>query len=172
MRAESEGVNKGSRFIVRLPVRSAERQRDVRPAASPAAQVPLTTQLAGTTVVVVDDDRDTRELLESVLTSAGATVHLAATADEGFRLCVEESPDAIISDIAMPTHDGYDFIRRLRALPPERGGALPVIALTAFARSEDERAALKAGFQAHIAKPVEMADLARAAARLVQEKNW
>ena len=114
MRAESEGADKGARFTVRLPVRSAERVREARPSAPQVTQGPLTGLLAGTSIVVVDDDRDTRELLESVLSAAGAKVHLADTADEGFRLCLEESPDALITDIAMPVRDGYSLMRQLQ----------------------------------------------------------
>jgi signal transduction histidine kinase/ActR/RegA family two-component response regulator len=152
VRAESEGLDKGARFIVRLPVRAAERQRDLRPAAAPAPRVQLTGLLADTTVVVVDDDRDTRELLESLLTTAGATVHLAETADEGFRLCLEESPDALISDIAMPVRDGYSLIRQLqKALGKDMPRA--TIALTAFAGARDQHLAAEAGFDRHMSKP-------------------
>ena len=160
VRAESEGINKGARFIVRLPVRSVERVRDVRPSAPAAAQVPLTGLLTGTTVVVVDDDRDTRELLESVLTSAGAIVHLAETADEGFRLCLEESPDALISDIAMPERDGYSLIRQLqKALGKDMPRA--TIALTAFAGARDQHLATEAGFDRHVSKPFDGSELVR-----------
>ena len=115
--------------------------------------------------VVVDDDRDTRELLESVLTSAGAIVHLAETADEGFRLCLEESPDALVSDIAMPERDGYSLIRQLqKALGKDMPRA--TIALTAFARVEDRVRVLSAGFQAHVGKPVEPAELLAVVASL------
>ena len=152
VRAESEGLDKGARFIVRLPVRAAERQRDLRPAAAPAPRVQLTGLLADTTVVVVDDDRDTRELLESLLTTAGATVHLAETADEGFRLCLDESPDALISDIAMPVRDGYSLIRQLqKALGKDMPRA--TIALTAFAGARDQHLAAEAGFDRHMSKP-------------------
>jgi signal transduction histidine kinase/ActR/RegA family two-component response regulator len=152
VRAESEGLDKGARFIVRLPVRAAERQRDLRPAAAPAPRVQLTGLLADTTVVVVYVDRDTRELLESLLTTAGATVHLAETADEGFRLCLDESPDALISDIAMPVRDGYSLIRQLqKALGKDMPRA--TIALTAFAGARDQHLAAEAGFDRHMSKP-------------------
>ena len=156
--AESEGKDKGSRFTVRLPVRSAERIREMRPVVSPPPAVSMSAALAGTNIVVVDDDRDTRELLDSVLTSAGATVHLAETAEEGFQLCVEETPDALISDIAMPGTDGYSLMRQLqKAL----GKDMPrvTIALTAFAGSRDQRLTAEAGFDRHISKPFDGREL-------------
>jgi signal transduction histidine kinase len=152
VRAESEGMNKGARFTVRLPVRRAERVREAPPSAPRVAPRPLTGLLAGTSIVVVDDDRDTRELLESVLSSAGANVHLAETADEGFRLCLEESPDALISDIAMPVRDGYSLMRQLqKALGKDMPRA--TIALTAFAGARDQHLTAEAGFDRHVSKP-------------------
>jgi signal transduction histidine kinase/ActR/RegA family two-component response regulator len=152
VRAESEGVNKGARFTVRLPVRSAERVREARPRTPQVTPGPLTGLLAGTSIVVVDDDRDTRELLESVLSAAGAKVHLADTADEGFRLCLEESPDALITDIAMPLRDGYSLMRQLqKALGKDMPRA--TIALTAFATARDRHLAAEAGFDRHVSKP-------------------
>ncbi len=158
VRAESEGKDKGSRFTVRLPVRAAERVREMRPVASPPPSVSLSDALADTNIVVVDDDRDTRELLDSVLTSAGAKVHLAETADEGFRLCVEERPDALISDIAMPGRDGYSLMRQLqKAL----GNDMPrvAIALTAFAGARDRQLTAEAGFDRHVSKPFDDQEL-------------
>jgi signal transduction histidine kinase/CheY-like chemotaxis protein len=152
VRAESDGKNKGARFTVRLPVRTAERVREARPSPPQAPQGPLTGLLAGTSIVVVDDDRDTRELLDSVLAAAGATVHLAETADEGFRLCLEEMPDALITDIAMPGRDGYSLMRQLqKALEKDMPRA--TIALTAFAGSRDQRLTAEAGFDRHVSKP-------------------
>ena len=104
------------------------------------------------TIVVVDDDGDTRELLQSLLTNAGATVHVAASADEGFRLCVEERPDALISDIAMPGRDGYGLLRQLqKALANEMPQA--TIALSAFAGPRDRQLSAEAGFDRHVSKP-------------------
>ncbi len=160
VRAESEGTDKGSRFTVRLPIRGAERMREARPTSSTAPQAPLTGLLTGTRIVIVDDDRDTRELLDSVLTSAGAMAHLAETADEAFRFCVEERPDALISDIAMPDRDGYSLMRQLqKAL----GKDMPrvTIALTAFAGARDQHLAAEAGFDRHVSKPFDGSALAQ-----------
>lgn len=158
VKAESEGLNKGSRFIVRLPVRSGDRVREPRSTPAQPAAMAIAGLLEGTIVVVVDDDRDTRELLESVLTSAGAKIYLAATADEAFRLCVEESPDVLISDIAMPLRDGYSLMRQLqKAL----GKNIPrvTIALTAFAGARDRHLSAEAGFDRHVSKPFEAEEL-------------
>jgi CheY-like chemotaxis protein len=108
--------------------------------------------LSDTTILVVDDDRDTRELLQSLLSSAGASVLLASNADEGFKLCVEEAPDALISDIAMPVRDGYSLMRQLQIA---LGTAMPrvTIAVTAFAGARDQQLSAEAGFDRHISKP-------------------
>jgi signal transduction histidine kinase/ActR/RegA family two-component response regulator len=158
VRADSDGTNKGSRFTVRLPVRTAERVREARPSVPQPPQRPLTGLLAGKSIVVVDDDRDTRELLDSVLSAAGAKVYLAETADEGFRLCLEELPDVLISDIAMPVRDGYSLMRQLqKALGKDMPRA--TIALTAFASARDQLLTADAGFDRHVSKPFDGAAL-------------
>ena len=143
----SSGKDAGATFTVLLPVMAAPRQQ-------PRLAAPRIPQgrLNGHTVLVVDDDADTREMLASVLDAAGARVHAAASAEEALGLGLEAPPDAIVSDIAMPGQDGYDLIRHLRAaLGPHVPRAR--IALTAFAGSGDHERALAAGFQRHITKP-------------------
>jgi len=160
VRAESEGINRGSRFIVRLPVRTVERTNDPMPSPHTSTPAMLSNQLAGVHIVVVDDDQDARELLQSVLESAGATVRLAAGAEEGFRICIEDRPDALISDIAMPGQDGYSLLRRLgRALGDDRPRA--TVALTALAGEADRQLAAEAGFDRHVAKPFDAESLVR-----------
>jgi CheY-like chemotaxis protein len=124
--------------------------------------------LDGVRVLLVDDEEDVRELLTAVLERCGAEVATAASADEGLRRLAERRPHVILSDVAMPVVDGYDFIRSVRRLPPAEGGNLPAAALTGFARDEDGCRAREAGFDAHIAKPVEPAVLAAAVARLLR----
>ena len=150
------------------PARAFARRAQGAPSAS--AEEPCTVpgvDLSGITVLVLEDDADTRELLKLVLEDCGARVILCATVAEAMAALEVELPSAILSDIEMPAEDGYDFIRRLRALPPERGGNLPAAALTAYARSEDRRRALAAGFQLHAAKPIEPAELVTIVANLV-----
>ena len=122
--------------------------------------------LEGIRVLVVDDEADTRELLRTILTHCRAEVTLAATAREALE-ALERAPfDVLVSDIVMPEEDGYSLIRRIRALDAERGGRIPALALTAYARIEDRAEASAAGYQQHAAKPIEPAELAVAVATL------
>jgi CheY-like chemotaxis protein len=110
-------------------------------------------------VLVVDDEPDARALLKRLLEDCDAIVTVAASADEAVERVQIDRPDVIASDIGMPTEDGYSLIRRVRALPSEQGGDTPAVALTAYARAEDRVKAVMAGFQHHISKPVEPAEL-------------
>ena len=106
-------------------------------------------------MLVVDDQADARDLIARVLEAAAAVVLSAASADEAIGLVETERPDVLVSDIGMPDVDGYELLRRVRALGPDRGGHVPAIALTAFARREDRTRALRAGFIVHVPKPIE-----------------
>jgi CheY-like chemotaxis protein len=123
-------------------------------------------RLDGLRVLVVDDEPDTRELLKAGLGRCGAEVTAAGSAAEALAAISGGAPDLLISDIGMPDEDGYDLIRRVRELPAESGGRVPAIALTAYARTEDRLQALRAGYQMHVPKPVEMAELVAVAASL------
>jgi CheY-like chemotaxis protein len=151
VRAESEGRDKGATFTVRLPVRKlTSRNVTYQP---PEQQVQVSTgRLTGFTVLVVDDDVDTREMLFSLLAAAGATVRTAASADEGIASALETRPDALVSDIAMPGQDGYALMRTLAAT---LGADAPraTVALTAFAGAGDREKAHDAGYQRHVSKP-------------------
>jgi signal transduction histidine kinase/CheY-like chemotaxis protein len=150
--AESAGRGHGATFVVRLPVR----RPDAAPAARGEAPSPPVRQAAdalqGLSVLVVDDDEDTRELLQSVLSSAGATVRTAGSAEDALISAVEHPPAALISDIAMPGADGYSFMERLHDLLGSRSPRIAV-ALTAFAGARDRQRILAAGFQRHVTKP-------------------
>jgi CheY-like chemotaxis protein len=115
--------------------------------------------LDGVSVLVVDDDGDTRDLLRSVLEDYGARVTAAASAADAFASLQAERPDVMVSDIGMPEEDGYTLVGRIRALPPDRGGRTPAVALTAYSRGSDRTRALLAGFDAHVPKPVEPVEL-------------
>jgi len=154
--AASEGIGKGASFTVMLPVRAvvpaspvSNRKHDV--VSHPPARVDLT----GVRVLVVDDEADARELVADVLSSAGALVETARSAAEGFEQFTRFHPDVVVSDIGMPDEDGYSFIRRVRSLPRAEGASVPALALTAFAREEDRAQALRAGYTAHVGKPVD-----------------
>jgi PAS domain S-box-containing protein len=167
--AHSEGLNKGATFSVWVPI-SAVRLSDGHPRdndPSPAVALQNPPELEGRHVLVVDDEEDARELVRSVLESAGAKVQTAVSASQALSCISENKPDVIVSDIGMPERDGYDFIRALRELPRDRGGRIPAVALTAFARLEDRRRALAAGFQNHATKPIEPQELLFVVANLV-----
>ena len=126
--------------------------------------------LAGIRVLIVDDEADTRDLLSTVLAQYSAETKIAASADAALETLEQWLPHVLITDIAMPGEDGYDLIRRVRALTKDRGGQLPAIAVTAHARAEDRARTLAAGYQTHIAKPVEPSQLAAIVARLAGRK--
>ena len=149
--ADSPGEGQGAAFTVRLPV-TALRPADEEPEA-PGGRAHR--RLAGVRVLVVEDDPDSRELLLLALAQQGAVTAAAASVPEALERFREHRPDLLLSDIGLPGEDGYALIRRLRALPAAEGGDVPAVALTAFAKQEDRRRALEAGFQEHVAKPVE-----------------
>ena len=154
----SEGEGMGSCFTLRLPRHTAQqpgRSTEQQLAQHHAAAHDLT----GLQVLVVDDEEDARELIKRILADCNAQVLTAATASEALNLLQHERPDLMVSDLGMPELDGYGLLERIRALGPARGGDLPAIALTAFARSEDRIKALSSGFLAHIAKPIEPNEL-------------
>jgi CheY-like chemotaxis protein len=118
-------------------------------------------------VLVVDDDEDSRLLVSTALKAHGAQVSVASNAAEGFARLKETRPDVLVSDIGMPGEDGYELMRRIRALGETEGGRTPAAALTAYARPEDREQALAAGYQLHIAKPADPTELAALVASLV-----
>jgi CheY-like chemotaxis protein len=147
-----------------LPVRDPEREPvPVPPFASERALL-----LGGYTIVAVDDDEDTRELLKSVLENAGARVCAAASADQAIAVCRAERPHAIVSDIGMPLRDGYSLIQELRESPGPEAPAVSV-ALSAYASAADRERALAAGFDAHVAKPFDAAHLVKTLHDLLEE---
>ena len=123
-------------------------------------------ELSGLRVLLVDDEADSRDLLNFVLESCEAQVSTAGSAAEALELIKRVRFDVIVSDIGMPDEDGYSLIRKIRALSNEQGGNTPAIALTAYARAEDRVRALRSGFQMHIAKPVESMELSASVANL------
>ena len=174
VRAASAGKGRGSIFTVTLPVRVSGEE----PAAAVAAEsVQIAASgrpgslpdLKGVSVLVVDDDEDAREILATVLVHAGATVTKAADTSEAFAHLEHAIPTILLSDIGMPGQDGYAFIRELRRREPDKGGRIPAVALTAYARSDDRFRALASGFQMHIAKPVEVGELLAIVANLAKQ---
>jgi PAS domain S-box-containing protein len=159
--ADSRGEGQGATFTVRLPVLMA----DTREAAAEGAR---SIDLRGLQVLVVDDDRETRELVATALRGVGAQVRTAENTVDALADVGRHPPSVIVSDLEMPGEDGYQLIRRLRALSPEHGGTIPAAALTAHARPEEVRRALEAGFQRHLPKPAAPDEIARAVAALAR----
>ena len=173
VRVESAGTDQGSVFRVTLPVRATLPQAEPADAHAPATAPEATPHservdaLKGVRVLVVDDDRDARSLLHDVFTGVGASVETASSARAAFTAFRTFKPDLLVSDIGMPDEDGYSLIRRIRALPASEGSTVPAIALSAYVRRDDQSKALRAGFTAHVGKPVDPADLVTAASNLV-----
>lgn len=172
IRVESEGEDKGSDFIINLPRLAAakrlEKEADrVHPtSARDFVSLDCAPELTGLRVLAVDDEPDARELLREVLQTCGSEVVTAGSAAEALSVLDNEKFDVLISDIGMPVEDGYTLIKKIRARPADKGGRIPAIALTAYARVEDRVRALTAGFQIHIPKPVEPVELIAVVASL------
>ncbi|HEX4963290.1 MAG TPA: CHASE3 domain-containing protein [Thermoanaerobaculia bacterium] len=168
---ESEGHGQGSRFTVQLPVRLLGAGEGSWPAETldePLPAAPVGPVLSGLRIVVVEDDPDSLDMVCTLLAQRGAEVQPATSTAEGLAAVEKWQPDLLVSDLGMPEEDGYTLIRRVRALPPERGGQVPAVALSAHTRTEDRIAAISAGFQIHVAKPVESAELLTVAASLAK----
>ncbi|MGB7924275.1 MAG: ATP-binding protein [Pyrinomonadaceae bacterium] len=174
VRAESRGEGQGATFTINLPLvvmRAFDvwRASDVERAHPTArADIPFDcpSELDGLRLLVVDDEADTRTLLKAVLEKCGASVITVASAGEALAALKETRPDVMISDLGMPGEDGYTLIKKVRALSAEDGGQTPSAALTAYARVEDRMKVLRAGFQIHIPKPIEPAELIAVVANL------
>ncbi len=166
---ESEGPGKGATFIIELPLTSSEilggevdRVKLFSAQARSMLENPETfseRRLEELRILVVEDDDDTRELLKTILERCGAKVRAVASSDAAMAEIAKGIPDVLISDIGMPGESGYDLIKKVRSLEPEKGGRVPAVALTAYAAATDRRRALLAGFQTHLAKPVEPDEL-------------
>jgi CheY-like chemotaxis protein/anti-sigma regulatory factor (Ser/Thr protein kinase) len=162
VRVASEGLGQGATFTVALPISavrvvSPDELRDKEVGARQAPQYPLS--LEGVRVLFVDDDADARELITAMLAQGGVEVRTADSAREALATCDEWLPDILISDIGMPGEDGYMMMEKLRERESARGGHIPAIALTAYGRREDRGRALSAGYDSHVPKPVEPAEL-------------
>ena len=171
--ADSPGTGRGSTFTVSFPLLAAGREgisqsespfNELRPVHDDRAD------LSGVSVMIVDDERDALDVLVAILELRGAKVIAASSAAEAVERLTKNGaiPDVLVSDIGMPAEDGFALISKVRAMGPERGGKIPAIALTAYARDEDRARVLAAGFQRHVAKPVEPSNLALAVASLAR----
>ncbi|MDI1435398.1 response regulator [Polyangium sorediatum] len=164
--AKSSGKNQGASFTVKLPLEvKHEGVAGERPPPSTPPRRPLLHRsgellnLTGVRVLVVDDEPDTREMLLRILAECHAEVRTASSVVEALAELDRDQPTVLVSDIGMPKEGGYELIQKVRQLPQERGGSVPALALTAFARAEDRARALLAGYQMHLAKPVKPSEL-------------
>jgi PAS domain S-box-containing protein len=174
--ATSEGEGQGATFTVRLPISPIYQVDPSGARVHPAARDLLppndtTERLDGLRILIVDDEPDTRDLLRQGLEYCGANVRLAGSAAEAVDAIVAEVPDIMISDIGMPGIDGYDLIRQIRELPADAGGKVAAVALTAYTRVEDRLQALRAGYDMHVPKPVELAELVAVAASVARRQQ-
>jgi CheY-like chemotaxis protein len=163
--ATSDGLDQGSTFTVILPKVITESEL-----ISPSSlSVPLTgIPLEGLRILLVEDDEASMMVTSLALEQFGATVITADSAPKALEILPQQPLDIIITDVGLPDINGYEFMRQVRNLPPERGGQLPAIALTGYSDQQSINLALEAGFQAHISKPVDFMELVALVARIVQ----
>jgi signal transduction histidine kinase/DNA-binding response OmpR family regulator len=160
VQAESDGEGQGATFLVRLPVATSE--QIVELGMEPAEESESPARLEGVRVLLVEDEPDSRDCIAHTLAQFGAEVTVVGSAAEAFAALEASQPDVLVSDLAMPGEDGFSLIRRIRARPAEQGGRVPAAALSAFARAEERARAMMAGFDLHLAKPVDALQLASA----------
>ncbi len=168
---QSEGEGKGATFTIMLPFvgvisNAQEVESDQATQGDEVISFDGLPSLQGLKVLVVDDEADTRQLIEEVLKECGSEVITSRSAAEALVALEQHKPDILISDLGMPDEDGYSLISQIRALPSERGGQIPAAALTAYARAEDRMRVLRSGFQFHLPKPVDSAELVTVVASL------
>ena len=175
VKVKSPGPGMGANFTVELPLLvvqpPAEETQRRHPSCEIASETPDFPSLAGIAVLAVDDEGDAREIIKVVLESCGARVDLAASAAEGLALFQRNRYDVILSDIGMPDEDGFAFMRKIREWERTDGERTPAAAFTAFARTDDRIRVLRAGYQMHLAKPVEPVELAAAVASLAESRS-
>ncbi|MEH1930794.1 hybrid sensor histidine kinase/response regulator [Nostoc sp.] len=170
VKAESEGEGKGAIFTVSLPLLPDESPSLTDEQNYPAFLATNSLLLTGLRVLVVEDDDDSRDFITFVLEQDGAFVIAVSSAFEALQTLAEVKPDVLVSDIGMPDMDGYMLIHQVRTWTAEQGGEIPAIALTAFARNDDQQEALKAGFQLHLSKPLNPEELIAAIVQLLETK--
>jgi signal transduction histidine kinase/ActR/RegA family two-component response regulator len=171
VRADSSGPGKGAKFTVRLPILTAPRVRELRTSADEARSAPPRERLDGLHILLVEDNVDGRQVMSMMIEQAGARVTAVASVKEALEALESLQPDALVSDIGLPDEDGYALIRRLRSREAEHGGFLPAVAMTGFVRTEDRARILAAGFQLHVPKPIDPAELMVAIAAVARDSR-
>jgi CheY-like chemotaxis protein len=175
--ADSPGKDQGATFTIRLPLMVTHAKGSYQGKAHPgggyeeALHFQASRILEGVKVIIVDDEPESLLLLSTVLIQSGAYVKTAASAEEGLTQIKGWRPDVIVSDIGMPGEDGYSFMKRVKTWAREAGVWIPAVALTAYARAEDRMKALASGYQIHVPKPVEPAELITVLVSLVERSK-
>ena len=157
--ASSDGEGQGASFLVTLPIEPRSEQAPESLVERRALAPEQAAQLHGARILVVEDDDDARHLLVTILEQQGCQVHAVSNVAAAMSSLAERVPDVVLSDVAMPGEDGYSLIQQVRRLPRSRGGDVPVAAITAFARPDDRRQLLNAGFSIHLAKPIDPSEV-------------
>jgi CheY-like chemotaxis protein len=173
--AQSDGKGKGATFVVRLPTAPLRAESTPEVAKDPLQDLPRTfecpPELHELRVLIVDDESETRELIRYVLVQCGTHVTTADGASSALAALDAGEFDALVSDVGMPEHDGYWLVGELRKRSAARGGRMAAIALTAYARTEDRTAALRAGFDMHLVKPIDPNELLMVIASAVRMRR-
>ncbi len=164
--AHSDGKDRGSVFAIRLPIAESKRFATVNGTQRKEISAEVSSKLKGMRILLVEDDKDSREMLAMVLSIYGVKVESAETAGEAVEKIKELKPDVLVSDIGLPGEDGYDLIRKVRGLPDRDGGNTPAVALTGYVSVQDRKLALDAGYEDHLPKPVDPNSLLEILVRL------
>lgn len=168
---KSEGANRGATFTIKLPSLISAQTKSA--AGEISDDAPKNSQsLTEIDVLLVEDNDDSREMLAILFEQFNLHTIVAASAAEALKILEQSLPDVIISDIGMPDQDGYELIRQIRRLPPEKGGRIPAIALTGYASLQDRALALEAGYQQHLSKPINVDELVEIVKKLSNKKNY
>jgi CheY-like chemotaxis protein/anti-sigma regulatory factor (Ser/Thr protein kinase) len=170
---KSDGANCGTTFIIKLPVLSTTQSDSAPNKNSDAPGKPMKTNEPphGISILLVEDNEDSREMLSVLFAQFNLQITAVASVPEAIKAIEQVKPDILISDIGMPDEDGYDLIRKVRHLPPEKGGLIPAIALTGYASLQDRDLALKAGYQEHLSKPLDIDKLLELVKNLAETQN-
>jgi CheY-like chemotaxis protein len=173
IQAESPGEGQGATFTVRLPIIGSVTQLvpEIEPAAADKESFKSPSGLEGLHVLIVDDDKDTLELLGAALKQRDATVTAAQSVAEAMKAIAVSKPDVLVSDIAMPDQDGYELIHKLIAMNSDPAKRIPAVAITAYAKEEDKERALTAGYQSYLAKPIELSEFVAAVAEAAKNNK-
>jgi CheY-like chemotaxis protein len=166
---ESEGENKGATFKIMLPitVEQNEKKSSQQNFAKQSVQPETKSLLKGLRVLLVEDNKDTRDMLQIMFEQQGVEITAVDSAVAALSAIKQIQPDVLVSDVGLPGEDGYELISKIRKLPPEQGGAIPAVALTGYTSLQDRALAFDVGYQEHLAKPVDIDKLLELIKKLV-----